>query len=131
MKQHRWPLFFAGLSIACTIVLNALQAHLWAGRLIAEGHAFLFDTALHQQQLQALGLLGIGTALLRRPTNRLWIISALLVLLGQILFSGNLYLICIAGETPVPLLTPTGGGCLIIGWVLFALGALRKSDSPY
>ncbi|MCL1141634.1 DUF423 domain-containing protein [Shewanella gaetbuli] len=55
--------------------------------------------------------------------------SAIFFLLGMVLFSGSLYLYALIGAKWLGPITPMGGFCLLIGWVLFALAAIRKPKS--
>jgi uncharacterized membrane protein YgdD (TMEM256/DUF423 family) len=124
MIKSYWPLLIGGFIAALAVAMNALGAHAFVGLLDANGKAALFSTALHMHEMHAIGLLIIGTALLYRPTNRLWIYAAFLMLVGQMLFCGNLYLLSLFNLTVLSMLTPIGGLCLMTSWVLFALGAV-------
>jgi len=126
MPQSRWPLIIGALSACIAVSLNALGAHALAPLLLASGKQPLFQTALDMHQMHALGLILIGLALTRQPGNRFWQIAAVLMLLGQLLFSGNLYLTSLAGSSPVHWLTPIGGFCLISSWIVFTVGALKR-----
>jgi uncharacterized membrane protein YgdD (TMEM256/DUF423 family) len=44
---------------------------------------------------------------------------------GCILFQGNLYILSLTGASPLGFLTPVGGLCLLIGWLLLAVNSLR------
>jgi uncharacterized membrane protein YgdD (TMEM256/DUF423 family) len=50
------------------------------------------------------------------------------MMLGQLLFSCNLYLTSLTGGSPAHWLTPSGGIFLILSWVVFTLGAMMKDD---
>jgi uncharacterized membrane protein YgdD (TMEM256/DUF423 family) len=127
MSQLRWPLVIGGMSAAVAVSLNALGAHALAPVLAAAGKPLLFQTALDMHLMHALGLILVGLALMRQPENRWWQIAAVLMLLGQLLFSGNLYLTSLTGSSPVHWLTPIGGFCLILSWAVFTLGALTRA----
>ena len=129
MTPVRWPLTLGGISAAIAVTLNALGAHILAPVLAAVGKPQLFQTALDMHQMHALGLILIGLALIYHPQNRLWQTAALLMLLGQIFFSSNLYLTSLSGSSPAHWLTPVGGLCLIASWLSFTLGALKR-DAP-
>ncbi len=126
MSLSRWPLVIGGLSAALAVSLNALGAHALSPVLATTGKPLLFQTALDMHQMHALGLILIGLALTRQPENRWWRIAALFMLLGQVLFSGNLYLTSLTGSSPVHWLTPVGGFCLIFSWAVFTFGALTR-----
>ncbi len=44
---------------------------------------------------------------------------------GSILFQGNLFMISLAGASPLSFLAPVGGICLMAAWLLLAVGAIR------
>jgi uncharacterized membrane protein YgdD (TMEM256/DUF423 family) len=48
-----------------------------------------------------------------------------LMVVGSVLFQGNLFLISMAGIRIFQFLTPVGGICLMAGWLLLAGLALR------
>lgn len=130
MNIAQWTLLIGGISAALAVILNALGAHALSATLDARGLQTLFTTALNMHQMHALGLLLIGVLLIRAPENRLWQMAAGLILGGQILFSGNLYLMSLQGSSPAHWLTPVGGLCLILGWLAVAAGALRRLQRP-
>lgn len=123
MFKLRWPLIIGGFSAAIAVIMNALGAHALTSQLAATGHTALFNTALHMHEVHAIGLIVVGIALALKPTNKLWLLAAVLMLIGQLLFCGNLYLISLHGPSPLPILTPIGGFCLISSWCAFGVGA--------
>ena len=131
MIQYRWPLIIGGISAAIAVSMNALGAHAFMGLLASTGKTPLFNTALHMHEMHAIGLVLIGIALFYQPTNRFWFWSALFMFVGQLLFCGNLYLLSLQNGSPLPLLTPIGGFCLIVSWILMSLGAVFVSRNKY
>jgi uncharacterized membrane protein YgdD (TMEM256/DUF423 family) len=57
--------------------------------------------------------------------------SGWLFVIGSFLFQGNLYLLSLTGIRFLSALTPIGGLCLLIAWLLFAVYTLqiRKSEN--
>ena len=47
---------------------------------------------------------------------------------GIAIFSGSLYLLSVTGARWLGAITPIGGLCLIAGWVVLAVGALRGAS---
>jgi len=85
-----------------------------------------FHTALQYHQFHALGLLIAGLIAARLPASR-WIIApGTLMVLGTLLFSGNLYLRSLADFHALHVVTPFGGGAFILGWLALAIGVLKK-----
>lgn len=120
----RWPLVFGGLLTATAILLAALASHALPEIMQDPVRSQRFSTALQMHLVNAPGLLLIGIALLVRADNRWWQFAATLLLLGIVLFAGNLYLLAFTQNTPATWLTPLGGLCMIGAWLVFAVGAL-------
>ena len=75
---------------------------------------------MHAPALLAIGLLG---------GNRVLQIGGLILLVGVVLFSGDLAARDFLGTRLFPLAAPTGGTVLIVGWLAVAVSAFvgRKS----
>lgn len=115
-------LAFGALSAAISVVLGAAGAHALAN--LPELSQSWFRTALQYQQFHALGLLAIG--LVARGNDSKWVVaSGWLMVLGALLFSGNLYLRSLADFHALHAVTPFGGGAFILGWLALAIGAIR------
>ena len=119
----------AALLLALATIAGALSAHTLQGQLAIDQLGVL-QTAVEYQFFHALGLLGVALLLDRLPTALLRA-AAWLLAVGVVLFSGSLYALIaglsgIAG-TAVGVLTPVGGVCLIVAWILAALALLRSS----
>jgi len=79
------------------------------------------------QFYHALALLAIGILMDKFSSSRLGY-AALFIVLGVIIFSGSLYVLSLTGETMLGAVTPFGGLLMIIGWALFLMGIMRKSN---
>jgi uncharacterized membrane protein YgdD (TMEM256/DUF423 family) len=118
-------LTLGALNMALTVGLGAAGMHGLKAVLAANDPGGWFETALHYHQIHSLGLLAIGLAMLHVRINR-WLSGAgLLLLVGIVLFSGNLYLRSIAGIHIFHAVTPLGGMAYIAGWLCFAVGIWR------
>ena len=120
----RKTLAIAGALIALATVLGAFGAHALKAHLSQDKLA-VYETAVRYHFLHALGLLAIGV-LLRSMDGALLRWSAILVLVGIILFSGSLYLLTFGAPRLLGVVTPLGGLALIGGWGLFAATMLRQ-----
>ena len=118
-RRQRKPslLAFSGALLAATAVaLGAYSAHgaadaqvqsnLQTAALYAFGHGIAL-AALAAGTTRSLGRAGLG-----------------LLLLGTLLFSGSLVLAVLAHASTR--FAPFGGLCLILGWLLWALDAMRR-----
>jgi len=120
----RLILFLGALSAAVSVAVGAAAAHTLAER--AAGAQAWFHTALQYHQFHALGLLAVGLVASQLPASR-WIMAAgALMVIGTLLFSGNLYLRSLADFHTLHAATPFGGGAFILGWLTLAIGVLKK-----
>ncbi len=117
-------LALGALSAASSVVLGAATAHAPDAQLAAS--LPLFQTALQYHQFHALGLVTVGLVAARLPASRCFVWSGWLMVVGTLLFSGNLYLRSIAGIHDFHAVTPYGGGAFIVAWLLFAVGVLAQ-----
>ena len=120
----RKTLAIAGALIALATVLGAFGAHALKAHL-SQDKLLVYETAVRYHFIHALGLLAIGV-LLRSLDGELLRWSAMLVLLGIILFSGSLYWLTFGAPRVVGVVTPIGGLALIAGWILFATTMWRQ-----
>lgn len=108
--------FCGALLAAASVALGAYAAH---GAADADAQSSLQTAALY-----AFGH-GIALAALAAATTRLLGRAGLsLLLLGTLLFSGSLVLAVFAQASTR--FAPVGGLCLILGWLLWALDAMRR-----
>ncbi len=125
----------AALLLALATVAGALAAHTLSQRLAID-QLDVLQTAVRYQFFHALGLFGVALLLDRVPDRmpaRLVRAAAWLLGVGIVLFSGSLYVL-VAGlsgtaGTVVGVLTPVGGVCLIVAWLLVAFALLRAHRS--
>lgn len=107
----------AGLSIA----LGAFGAHAFKVVLQKAGNLETYETAARYQMYGALTLILVGILIDKIPHKFLtWAGYAFIV--GTIIFSGSLYLICATGVKTWGAVAPIGGTSLMVGWVLFFMG---------
>ena len=111
-------LIFGSLFAALSVLLGAFGAHGLKNRLSMEDLA-IFETAVRYQMYHALGILLMGVASLYL-NEKLVSIPAYFLILGIIIFSGSLFLLVFTNLRWFGAITPIGGFCLIIGWLLLA-----------
>ena len=129
MNFHaRCFLIFGGLNAAIAVALGAAGTHALNAQLALNDPAGWFSVALQYHQYHALGLIAIGLAAARFASSKCFVYAGWLMLVGILLFSGNLYLRSLAGIHALHAAIPAGGAALIASWLLFALGALRGSE---
>lgn len=124
--RPQWPLAFAalaGLMGAAGVAVGAAAAH--------GGGSDLARTAADFLLFHAAALLGgSALALAAGRTSALLVAALGLLAVGAILFGGELALAGLAAWRPLPLAAPTGGLCLIAGWLALAAAALALSRRP-
>ena len=86
-----------------------------------------YETAVRYQMWHAIALVVVGLALANHASPW-WQAAAWAILFGVLIFSGLLYALIFTGPEWrwLGAVVPLGGLSLITGWVLVAIGALRK-----
>lgn len=108
----------AGLSGALGVGLSAAAAHVTGGNLTTAAQFLLF----HAPALLALvALIAVGAV---HPAVAQ--VAGYLLVLGLVLFCGDLSRRVFSGVALFPKAAPTGGMLLMIGWVLMAVSALLR-----
>ena len=116
---------FAALSGAIAVGLGAFGAHALKDRLTSSGYLDTYQTAVSYQFYHTVALLIIGVIAMRSPSN--WInYSGYSMMVGMVLFSGSLYVLCFSGIRWLGAITPVGGLAFISGWVLLLVAALKS-----
>ena len=100
-----------GLAGAAGVALSAAAAHA-GGAFTGTAASFLL---MHAPAFLAIGLLG-GNPVLR--------IGGLILLIGVVLFCGDLLARDFLGTRLFPFAAPAGGTLLIVGWLVVAASAL-------
>lgn len=110
---------------ALAVGLGAFGAHALKNLLTENGRLETFELAVRYHFYHVLALLLTGFLMDKFQGNQLNYAS-LFFLLGIILFSGSLYLYALTNKTSFAMITPLGGVCFIIGWVLLLIGFVKK-----
>ena len=100
---------------------HGLRAH------VAPDMLAVWQTAVLYQMVHGLGLLAVA-AIRPRLHARLASASVMFLLAGVALFSGSLYALVLTGTRGLGAITPIGGVCFMIGWVLLAIAALKAKS---
>ncbi|TJW38597.1 MAG: DUF423 domain-containing protein [Mesorhizobium sp.] len=108
--------FAGGLCGAAGVALSAAAVHL-GGSFVGTAASFLL---MHAPVFVAVGLCG-GNRGLRA--------GSLILLVGLLLFSGDLLARDFLGSRLFPMSAPIGGTLLIAGWLLIAVSALFQRRS--
>ncbi|RWR01755.1 hypothetical protein ED28_12090 [[Pantoea] beijingensis] len=121
--SSRAMLIFSAISGFIYVMFGAFGAHVLS-KSLGEQEMSWIHTGLEYQAFHTLAITGLATAMLRRANIWFYWSSAALAL-GTVLFSGSLYCLALSHLTLWVFVTPVGGVCFLIGWVLMLIGALR------
>ena len=128
MKKH---LIFASISMALAVALGALGAH-GLKSVLTEASLQSFKTGVFYQIVHAIALLTIaGSSFYSAHLNH----AIRFIKIGTILFSGSIYLLCLLPVFGINInkyigfITPIGGVCLIVGWILLTHQFVRKAKN--
>jgi uncharacterized membrane protein YgdD (TMEM256/DUF423 family) len=128
--MHRNFLITASFLAALAVTLGAFAAHKLKD-IFAPEILQVFETAVKYQMYHAMALLAVGILYGAFPVRQLvW--AGNLFIAGMLLFSGSLYILCIVKHLQVSALwvgaiTPFGGACFIVGWLMIAMGVSKKA----
>jgi uncharacterized membrane protein YgdD (TMEM256/DUF423 family) len=120
MMNKTTPLSVSCILLALGVSLGAFGAHALEA-VLTEQQLETWSTAVQYHFYHALGALIISVVYAWKPSNWLFRAWGLLVL-GILLFSGSLYLLCTTGWRWLGPITPIGGVAFIAGWVLAFFG---------
>lgn len=107
----------AGISGALAVSLGAFGAHSLEELLIQNNRLDTFQTAVNYHFYHTLALLGIGLLGTIKPEWKGISLTAWCMILGILIFSGSLYVLCLTGITWLGAITPLGGLAFILGWM--------------
>ncbi|TIM12450.1 MAG: DUF423 domain-containing protein [Mesorhizobium sp.] len=108
--------FAGGLCGAAGVALSAAAAHL-GGAFVGTVATFLL---MHAPVFLAVGLVG---------ANRIMRTASLILLIGLVLFCGDLLARDFLGSRLFSMSAPIGGTLLIAGWLAVAASALKRPRS--
>jgi uncharacterized membrane protein YgdD (TMEM256/DUF423 family) len=108
--------FVGGLCGAAGVALSAAAAHL-GGAFVSTVATFLL---MHAPVFLAVGLVG---------ANRIMRTASLILLVGLVLFCGDLLARDFLGSRLFSMSAPIGGTLLIAGWLAVAASALKRPRS--
>ena len=112
--------FMAGLSV----LIGAFGAHGLKSKL-SPIDLEIFETGVKYQMYHSLGLILIGIVGFHLR-HEILSTPALLLLFGTLIFSGSLYILVLTNLRWLGAITPVGGLCLVLGWLLLSFNLLRS-----
>ncbi|XWN36414.1 MAG: DUF423 domain-containing protein [Balneola sp.] len=108
-------LIVASLLAAVAVGLGAFGAHALENTLTPK-RLETWNTAVTYHMWHALALIGLALVSKVFEVDLIW--SMNLIVAGIFIFSGSLYLLCLTDTSWLGAITPIGGVCFILGWLL-------------
>lgn len=119
----RFSIFFAAISGFIAVALGAFGAHALKATL-PPNYIDVWHTAVLYQFIHTLALLALVA--LSPFVHKVWQKRSLIFfMLGIVLFSGSLYALVLIGLGSLGIITPIGGTCFLIAWVLLAISIVK------
>ncbi|HSX49352.1 MAG TPA: DUF423 domain-containing protein [Cellvibrio sp.] len=122
--MSRFFLVIAAIGGFFAVVIGAFAAH-GLKQTLAPEMLEVVKTGVQYQMYHALVLLLIGLWLSHKPTAFGLKASGLAFILGILMFSGSLYALALGAPRWLGPITPLGGLCFLIGWLLMLTAAWR------
>jgi uncharacterized membrane protein YgdD (TMEM256/DUF423 family) len=125
------PALISGCFFAClAVILGAFGAHALKA-VMPQEQLQTFETGVRYQFYHAFALLAAGIIYGAFPTSSIRL-ATVFFSIGVVLFSGSLYLLAAlkmngkVGLGGLGIITPVGGLCFIVGWLLLWWGVFKK-----
>ena len=127
--MYKQAMIAGSLFAALAVILGAFGAHALKAVLPAD-QLMVFETGVRYQFYHSFALLICGIIYPSFPFKNVKT-AATLFILGIVLFSGSLYAMTLLSIKSISIgqvgiITPIGGLCLIIGWILLFLSIIKK-----
>ncbi len=108
---------------ALAVIIGAFGAHALKDK-VSSNDLSIFEIGVRYQMYHSLGIILLGLITNFIPNNLISPV-AYFMLAGIFIFSGSLYLIVLFDIRWLGILTPIGGVCFIIAWLLLAYNIYR------
>ncbi len=108
-------LILASFLAALAVGLGAFGAHALEESLSPK-RLDTWNTAVTYHMWHALALIGLALVSRVFEVDLTWSLN--LIVAGIFVFSGSLYLLCLTDTSWLGAITPIGGICFILGWVM-------------
>jgi len=126
MRPNKIDLIIAAGAINAFIAVaaGAFAAH-GLKNVLSSDYLAVFRTAADYQMMHGIGLILIGVLTKQNASVRN-MTAALFMLSGIILFSGSLYILATTGLRWLGMITPFGGVCFLVAWLILAFNYLKN-----
>jgi uncharacterized membrane protein YgdD (TMEM256/DUF423 family) len=107
----------------CAVLFGAFGAHALRETLSAHDSIQTWETAVRYQMWHALALILLSMISEPQSVHKM---AGPCFVVGSLLFSGSLYGLALDGPKWLGPITPLGGLCIMIGWVLLAYSCFKN-----
>ena len=121
-------MIIGGLLAAVAVALGAFGAHALAG-MATDARLQIWQTGVEYHLFHSAGLILVGITDSMYPGSALIRWSGWTMLAGVIIFSGTLYALVLLDAAWLGAITPLGGTCLIVAWLLYVTGLTRNTQA--
>lgn len=125
----RFYIIIAAVSGFFAVVVGAFAAH-GLKKVLAPEMIEVVKTGVQYQMYHALALLVVAFLLIHKPATAGLKASGWAFILGSLMFSGSLYTLAMGGPRWLGPITPLGGLCFLVGWILLAIAGWRMKSEP-
>lgn len=122
--MSRLFLMIAAIGGFFAVVIGAFAAH-GLKQTLAPEMLEVVKTGVQYQMYHTLALLLVGLWLSHKPAAFGLKAGGLAFIIGILLFSGSLYALALGAPRWLGPITPLGGLCFLIGWLLLLVAAWR------
>jgi uncharacterized membrane protein YgdD (TMEM256/DUF423 family) len=119
----KWGTFFAAQAFV-SVAAGAFGAHALTDMLDQKALGWWHTASQYLMYHALAGLVVVALSAYLSPTKSI----LLLLCIGNVLFSGSLYVMALTGYTLLGAVTPLGGLCYLIAWGLLILHLWRSSQ---
>ncbi len=123
--MQKLTLLLGAISSGLAVGIGAFGAHALKATLEASQRTATFETAVKYQLYHSLALLFVGLFMFQ-SAHKFLNYAVWCHLIGILIFSGSLYILCLSNNLKWGAVTPVGGLALIMGWIFIAI-AVQKS----
>lgn len=113
-------LIIGSMNMLIAVSLGAFGAHGLQSKL-SEKMFNVYQTGVLYHLIHSLGIVIIAVIIAVVGDAGLLKWSGFIMLVGVILFSGSLYVLSISGKKIFGAVTPLGGVCFLVSWLLLAI----------
>lgn len=126
MSMPQLYLAISAVSGCLATILGAFGAHGLKGK-ISEPLFHAYQTGVQYQFYHTFALAIVACLMFRYGASKALSVSAILFIVGMILFSGSLYALAFGAPRWLGPITPVGGLCFIGAWACLTFAALKMN----